>query len=255
MQLIPRYLVNNRTTLVLNDIEFVTEYRPVYSRQLQVYRGIDNNVEFRFLNADQKPVALGTKVAKFVAFDESNNLILEKTATAGTATGVAIVNISENDLLNLKDQFLKYNVYLEETDGQKTLSYSQPHFENNGTIHISSVAFPGAQASKSVTQFTETQPNASVWVSEQVDAQPGINGNEAVHTVAIYSDSFIGDVEVQATLDNQPDNDTAWTTVATATLNNETAPVPVNFVGVHSYIRFRTTADPASKISKILVRN
>ena len=52
MQLIPRYLVNNRTTIIANEAGFVTEYRPVYSRQIKVYSNIDNVLEFRVLNAD-----------------------------------------------------------------------------------------------------------------------------------------------------------------------------------------------------------
>jgi hypothetical protein len=56
MQLIPRYLVENKIDVVSNDTGFVVEYRPVYSRQLKIYRGIDNAIQFRFINADQKPV-------------------------------------------------------------------------------------------------------------------------------------------------------------------------------------------------------
>jgi hypothetical protein len=37
--------------------------------------------------------------------------------------------------------------------------------------------------------------------------------------------------------------------------SSETEPVPVNFNGVYSYLRFRANADPADKITKILVRN
>ncbi len=58
MQLIPRYLVDNRTTLISNEAGFITEYRKVYTRQLQVYKGIDNVLEFKILNAEQKPVDL-----------------------------------------------------------------------------------------------------------------------------------------------------------------------------------------------------
>jgi len=48
---------------------------------------------------------------------------------------------------------------------------------------------------------------------------------------------------------------TNWADVATVSFDNETAPVPVNFVGVFNYVRFEASADPASKITKILVRN
>ena len=42
MQLLSRYLVDNTTTLVADVAGFITEYRPVYNREIQVYKGIDN---------------------------------------------------------------------------------------------------------------------------------------------------------------------------------------------------------------------
>ena len=71
MQLIPRYLVNNTVTIVANDSGFITEFKPVYSRQIKVYRGIDNTIQFRLLNADQKPINVASYTPKFVAFDEA----------------------------------------------------------------------------------------------------------------------------------------------------------------------------------------
>ena len=37
MQLTPRYLVNNKTTIVTNEAGFITEYRPVYSKTTYKY--------------------------------------------------------------------------------------------------------------------------------------------------------------------------------------------------------------------------
>lgn len=260
MQLIPRYLVNNRTTVVVNDTGFITEYRPVYSRNLKVYRGIDNKIEFKIVNADQKPISLTSKTIKLVAFDESNNQVLEETGTNhSTIKGLTTITVSENDLLSVKDQFLKYSIHVEDANQNKTITYSNVHFDNNGVMQVLSDAFPGAKESKSVTTFTEdpgeTGVDDSVWHSESINAEPGINGNEAVHTAAIYTDSYVGDVKVQVTLDNAIGVSTNWADVATVTLNNETAPVPVNFVGVFNYVRFEASANPADKISKILVRN
>ena len=260
MQLIPRYLVNNRTTVVVNDTGFITEYRPVYSRNLKVYRGIDNNIEFKIVNADQKPISLTSKTVKLVAFDESNTQVLAETGTNHSKIkGLTTIVVSENDLLSVKDQFLKYSLHVEDANQNKTITYSNVHFDNNGIMQVSSDAFPGAKDSKSVTTFTEdtgeTGVDDSVWHSESISAEPGINGNEAVHTAAIYSDTYVGDVKVQVTLDNSVDASTPWADVATVSLNNETAPVPVNFVGVFNYVRFEASTNPADKISKILVRN
>ena len=65
MQLLSRYLVKNRIDIIADVAGFVTEYRPVYKRQVQVYKGIDNILEFRLLNADQKPINTEGYTPKF----------------------------------------------------------------------------------------------------------------------------------------------------------------------------------------------
>ena len=260
MQLIPRYLVNNRTTVVVNDSGFTTEYRPVYTRNLKIYRGIDNNLEFKMLNADQKPITLTNKTVKLVAFDRSNNLVLSGSGSNhATIKGLTTVTVSENDLLSVKDQFLSYAIHIEDANQNKTLTYSNAHFENAGVMQVSSSAYPGPKDSKNITTFTEDDGEAgiddSVWNSASVNAEPGINGNEAIHTAAIYSDGYVGDVTVQVTLDNDVGASTPWADVATVSMNNESAPKPVNFTGVFNYVRFQASASPADKITKILVRN
>jgi hypothetical protein len=240
---------------------FITEYRPVYSKQLQVYKGIDNVLEFRLLNADQKPVDITSYIPKFVAFDESNQMVLEKDATilddGSTITrGKFKVTVTENELLNLKQQYLSYNIYMQETDGDKVLTYSQPNFDNDGVIYVNARTFPGPLNSYSVTTFEQEGVGINTWYSETVDAQPAINGNEALHTAAVYTSAYSGNVVVQATLDNQVTESTQWADVATLTfVGTEITPAPINFNGVFSHVRFKATANPADKITKVLVRN
>lgn len=261
MQLLPRYLVKNTTTVVLNMTGFITEYRPVYSKQLQVYKGIDNALDFRLLNADQKPVDITNYTPKFVAFDENSIMVLEKNGTilddgSSVTRGKFTITITENELLNIKQQYLNYNIYLQETDGNKVLTYSHSNFDNDAVIFVNARTFPGPLASYSITQFEQEAVGSDVWYSETVDAQPAINGNEALHTAAVYTSSYTGDVVVQATLDNQVTESTQWADIATLTFTgNETMPTPVNFNGVFSYLRFKATANPTDTIIKILVRN
>jgi len=255
MQLIPRYLYKNKVDIISNDVGFVTEYRPVYSRQIKIYKGIDNVLDFKLLNADQKPIiTIGSYTIKFQAFDETNALIIEHNCTVVNASkGLFKVTITDNDLLNVKQQYLSYNIHLVDANGAAALTYSSSHFENKGVIYVSSEAFPGPRETYSVTAFTQDD---TIWNSETLTAEPGINGNDALHTAVVYSDSYVGDIVVQATLDNQVIGTTNWADVATITLaGTETEPTAVNFNGVYSYLRFKTTADPADKITKILVRN
>jgi len=257
MQLHYTYLVKNRINIVSNEAGFITEYKPVYHRQINLYRGIDNTVEFRLLNADQKPITV-TTTPYIVIHDESNRQIIKKSATVlddGSTTstkGLFKFVIADNDTLNVNDQFLSYTIYLEDTNSN-TLTYVNTAFDACGSMKLSSCAFPGALASVEVKTFLQDN---ETWVSEAVSAEPGINGNDALHTAAIYTDSYSGDVKVQGTLENQIIGGTYWSDIDTVTFSgSETQPTAINFNGVYSFIRFVATADPANKITKILVRN
>ena len=77
-----------------------------------------------------------------------------------------------------------------------------------------------------------------------------------MHTIAVYTNQYIGNLEIQATLENQITEFTNWATVDTVTFTgNETEPVAVNFNGVFSFVRFKLDTDPTDKVTKILVRN
>jgi hypothetical protein len=260
MQIVPRYLVSNKSVVVANEAGFVTEYRPVYQKHIQIYKGIDNVLEFKVLNADQKPIDLIGYTPMFVAFDETNNMVIEHSGSIlqdSTAfKGIFSVTVSDNDLLNIKEQYLKYSIYLKDSNNDSVITYTDTHFGMNGIIHVSNEAMPGPRDTFNLETFLKVAEDDPFWTSEALNAGPGINGNEALHTAAVYTDSYIGDVIVQATLDNQVTNQTQWADVATLTFTGlETTPEPVNFNGVFSHLRFKATANPADKITKILVRN
>lgn len=263
MQLTPRYLVNERINVVSSETGFVVEYRPVYTRELKIYRGIDNRLQFRLLNADQKPVTItGTPV--FVAFDENRNKVLEYFATVTddgstrTTKGMFEILISENDLLNIRQQYLQYNIYIQDDIETRTLTYANRDFESAGTIFIDGLSFPGPKQSSIITNFF---PVGEEWIAgntaaDSIYAYPGINGAEALHTAAIYSTGYVGTITIQATLENQISGNNNWFTVTEIVFDGtELEPVVANFNGVYSYIRFVLDNDPAGKIEKILIRN
>ena len=261
MQLTPRYLYNNVTSIITSETGFVVEYRPVYSRQLKVYRGIDNTLQFRLLNADQKPVQINSQPV-FVAFDENQNQIIQRDCTITDDSSTALkgmfeVNITENDLLNIRQQYITYNIYLKDNN-DRILTYSNRNFDTSGIIYLNGESYPGVKDSKVVTNWEWVGDFYFATLDEDLErlgAEPALNGNSALHTVAIYPNGYIGDVIVQATLDTSTDTD-QWANVVTLTFDGtEVEPVPVNFNGVYSFIRFKANADPADKITKILVRN
>lgn len=257
MHLIPRYLVNNRIEILANEAGYITEYKPVYQRHITVYRGIDNVLQFKLINSDQKPINTSLYTPRFVAFDENYNMVIDKDCTtlddgSSTSRGLFQVTVSENELLSIKQQYFSYIIYLVDSNSQKTLTYVNSHFANNGVIYVDGGAFPGAKEPYTISTFTQ---EGSVWYSETVTAEPALNGNEALHTAAIYTENYVGSVFVEATLENQITGTTDWATIATVNINSATEPTPVNFNGVYNFLRFKADANPADTITKILVRN
>ena len=234
----------------------------MYQRNITVYKNIDNELQFRVLNSDQKPLAVSSYTPKFVAFDENKTLVIEHDGVAvvgddsAATRGLFTVTITENDLLSLDQQYLSYNIFLQDSSNHNTLTYADTNFGNNGVIYIDSGALPGPRPSYSFNQFQQDNIYSTLFFSESKTAEPGINGNDALHTAAIYTNNYIGDVVVQATLDSSVSESTIWGDVTSVSFGGaETTPVAVNFNGVFNHLRFKTTASPVDKITKILVRN
>ena len=260
MQLTYRYLATNKSVLIADLTNNITEYRPVYARNMTVYRGIDNVLTFEIKNPDQKPVSiLNTYKPYFVMFDENNTQIIEREGTIKeTSTpsfkGQFTVTVTENDLLSLKSQFAAYNVYLVATsDSAKTLTYANTHYNAKGTIEIKGDAFPGPTDTYSIKTFTETGVNTDIFTSETISGQPAINGNEALHTAAIYSTDFVGEVFIEGTLDNTVTGSTKFGDIAKVNLTNTTQPNYINFNGVFNHLRVRYVKTSGT-IDKVLLR-
>lgn len=256
MQLVSRYLVSNKTVVVLDDfVGKPVEYRKLYQRNITVARGIDNTITFEVKNADHKPVSiLGVYTPYVEVFTEDDVLLKKYTGTVKeTATpnykGQFTINISDGDTLNIDGQYLKYTVYLKrDADQTNMLTYADSQFGIEGTIELTGNAFPGAKDSKLVDTFVN-------YISETVDGEPQINSNEGLHTAVFYTTDYTGDVEIQGTLDDNTTN--AWFTIDTFSIANATQPVHKNFNGVFSHIRFKHTPDSGNigTLDKILVRN
>jgi len=233
----------------------------VYSRQIKVYKGIDNVLQFRLMNADQRPVNTANYIPKFVAIDDNNMLAIEKDGViqdddSSSMRGLFTVTLTENDLIQFEQQYLKYNVYLEDANQKNILTYSHSNFDNDATIFIDTTAFPNPKPSLSLSVFRQENAGNLHWFTGAVDAQPSINSNEALHTFAIYTTFFVGDIFVQGTLDPQINETTSWADIQQVIFTGaETEPKPINVTGNFSYFRFKSMGNPTAAVTKILIRN
>lgn len=261
--MITRYLLSNKITILVHQSGFTTEYKSVYQKQIKIYKGVSNTIDFRLKNEDQKPVTVDNAVVHFIMYNELKNQILHYNTIQGNILkshipGAFTVVISANDTINLQDQFLTYVIFIER-EGQTSITFADESFQAVGDIELLSSAFPVLKESYRTTFIHQnaTFMNQPVsWVTSVIDQRTTSSSSQGLHTVAIYSNNYSGDVEVQATLDPQPVSEhTEWTTIATANIQENATVTPVNFVGIFSFIRLYTTTDPIGKIPLILIRS
>ena len=233
----------------------------VYDRRLTLHRGVNNPITFTFKNEDQKAQDITSKTYEFNIIDtESKKSVVTKTLTVlddgstVSTKGDASTTITEGDLLPLEAKFYNFSVREVKSDGSREVTYSDTGYASAGTIEILDGAFPEFVASTAITQFTGNGGPLQ-YTSSAIDARPGINNNKALHTIAMYPQSFSGKLIVQGTMASSP-SDSDFVTVTSATFSDASSPSTLNFTGIFHSVRFSWDNDSGNtgKIDKILYR-
>ena len=156
MQKISRYLYPNRIEILADLVGFNVEFTKVYQRNVKIYNGIDNTIEFDIKNADQKRLDLTTiSQIELNVMDASGNSLPNSpyTVTPTTLKGIASATIPQEDLVDLSDQFLTYSVTALK-DGKDVMLYADTKFGAAGTIEIIGNAMPTFRDEKIYKTFS-----------------------------------------------------------------------------------------------------
>src|SRR6056300_39961 len=221
MQTVQRYLINQ---LVIAHISGYTgRNSKVYDRRLTLHRGVSNPISFTFKNEDQKAQDITSKTYEFNMIDsESKKAVLTKTLTilddgsTVSTKGDASCTITEGDLLSLDAKFYNFAVREVKSDGSREVTYSDTGYAAAGTIELLDGAYPEFVASTSVSAFTLS---GNTFTSSDIPAKPGINNNQALHTIAVYPKNFSGTVRVQGTMVATSPTDNDYFTITTTDLS------------------------------------
>ncbi len=259
MQTVQRYLLSQLVIAYINGYQ--GRNSKVYDRRLTLHRGVNNPITFTFKNEDQKAQDITSKTYEFNIIDtESKKSVVTKTLTVlddgstVSTKGDASTTITEGDLLPLEAKFYNFSVREVKSDGSREVTYSDTGYASAGTIEILDGAFPEFVASTAITQFTGNGGPLQ-YTSSAIDARPGINNNKALHTIAMYPQSFSGKLIVQGTMASSP-SDSDFVTVTSATFSDASSPSTLNFTGIFHSVRFSWDNDSGNtgKIDKILYR-
>jgi hypothetical protein len=157
MQKISSYLYPNRVELIADLVGFTVEFTSVYQRNVKIYNGIDNTIEFDIKNADQKRIDLTTLNVISLNVMDAAGISLPNSPYVITPIvgkkGIAYTTIPEADLETLTPQFLKYSVSAVK-DGKDVMLYADTRFGAVGTIELIGNAMPVFRDDKIYKTFT-----------------------------------------------------------------------------------------------------
>jgi hypothetical protein len=266
MQTVSRYLLNN--VVIVYTSGYHGRNSTVYDRRIKLYKGVSNPLTFTFKNEDQKAQDITAKTYEFVLIDSetkqsvlTRNLTILDDGSTTSSKGTASITVTEGDLLILDAKFYNYAIREVATDNSRTVTFADTAYNAAGTVEVLDGAYPDMINSEEIASFTSTTGPLSR-TSSAIDANPGINNNVALHTIAVYTKSFSGSLRIQGTMSVLPtDSDyfniTAIDQSSPITFNNASGVTYYNFTGVYQNVRFSwaNNSGNTGQIDKILYRH
>lgn len=271
MQLISVYLYPNKVDAYCNaSASWPKErYRQVYNRNLKIYRGIDNKIDFQIKNSDQKALAITGSVVVFsLTNKQSGELILQKDCVVQSSlTGKVFVSLSEVEMRSLEPGNYSYCLHREartSIDGSsvdyiissKSPLYIDSQYSVNATIEIYGDVFGEVQASFETTAFEERVAfelaAPSKFYSSLIPANPRLSTPQSIHTFQFNLSHYYGQIVIEASQEDSA-APLIWTDIETINLSGENI-LYKNIIGKFNWFRIRHNPSFTNALAKFTIQ-
>jgi hypothetical protein len=270
MQKISTYLYPNRIELLADLAGFTVEYTNVYQRNVKIYNGIDNTIEFDIKNADQKRIDLTTLLNIKLNVMDANGTALPNSpyiitpmSPQTTYKGLAKVIIPQDDLADLNSQFLKYSVTAMQA-GAEVILYGDTRFGAVGKMELVGDAMPTFRDDQVITTFIKDLQYGSQQIEYHQSSAINLRFYEAVPTteanVEFNFSQLAGTITVFVTKDATISSETfslRGTVLDTITVTDTTLFLSKQYKDIGDYTYMRITyvndANNTGTITKVTV--
>jgi hypothetical protein len=228
---------------------------PVYAKPLTLHRGVDNKIQFQFLNQEQKPVDItGASITcRLISYDGSKVMLSKALDLDLPLTGIASLNLNAADIEDIPAQkahyslefpvgALGYPVFVDQNAGARgdmnIVNSVLPYFVPSSEITIpTGQPFPNLNPDYS-------PPNSYAYYSSVINTE-----DNPVLTIQTTMNEYNGNITVEGS--TQVDAD--WYPIVTNTYSNVTDTVGYTIRGFHPFVRLAFDSN-AGEIGKILSR-
>jgi len=223
MQKISSYLYPNRINVVADVTLFPVRWSIMYQNRIKLYQGVDNVLTLDVKNSDQKRIDISSMILKMIVSDVFGRELVTADVTASATTGLATVNIAEDDLANITPQFLTFSIYRQNIDLSRTVLYADTQFGAVGKMELVGTVMPKLTPPRYITRFAPISNNYSIpyityYYSDAVEVRkPNFLQAEVDETVEmIFANAGLsGPVTVQYTTEDVVSTGTTWIDVET----------------------------------------
>jgi hypothetical protein len=245
------YLYNQRQLVVLLEHgDSSRRYEKVYSKELTIHKGVDNVLEFAFVNQEQKPVDITSRKITCRVIDNSGtSAIIEKLLVPTfPLKGLAVLRVSPAEIENINAQRCFYSLEIE------SLEFDYPVFVDEkagarGIIRIEDSVHPKFMPSSEIS-IPDHLPSTTIpqtYVSSIFPTKEQDN-----MTLQLVLDNFKGEITVEAS--NTMSFAEFYKVQETMLYDGLSGSVGVSLFGYHPFIRVKITNTGSGDVKKILVR-
>lgn len=223
-------------------------YKLVYAKNLQLNKGVDNKLQFQFLDQQQKPVDITDKEISFRLINYDGTSVLLKKALTPTfaLTGLANLIITAAELINIDTQYCSYS--LEIPDGELNVAvFVDSAAGARGKVQVVDSVLPSHIPSQNIT-IPSHAPVSNIGVTYYSSIM-NTQGNSVV-TFQSHIANYSGTLQIQGS--TTPN--IGWYNIGpNNTFTEETATLGYTIEGFHPYVRLQFVSTNG-EVSPILAR-
>lgn len=254
------FLFTQRQIVVLLTGNSPRAYMPNYAKTLMLHKGVDNKIQFQFLNQEQKKVDITGKTitCRIINYDGTEVLITKALTPELPATGISYLFLTAAELENIETQMCHYSLSIPENDFDFPV-FVDPAAGARGQINIVNSVLPSFVPSETVTiptgqpfpnldsnnSIENALPNANTYYSSIINTE-----DNPILTIQAHYTEFNGDVAIEGTTNQQG---TDWYPITTATYSNVTDTFGYTIKGFHPFVRMVFTSNTGA-VTNILAR-
>ena len=250
------FLYTQRQIVVLLSGTSPRSYMPQYSKPLTLHRGVDNQIQFQFLNQEQKKVDItGLEITCRIINADGTSVLFNKALTLTLPlTGLAVLNMNAADLEDIDAQKCSYSLEIP-VNGLGLPVFVDQNAGARGDMFIVNSVLPSFVPSFSVS-IPSGQPFPNISNTANANS-PGqtyfssvlLNNGNPVLTLQSTYDGYYGNVSIQGSVIESAD----WYVIDTYSYANAADTKGYTVKGFHPYIRVEYVSN-CGGVTNILAR-